>query len=78
MQGSYVCDLPANCVEEHYNKIDKAPAPLYNVVWMVQGVIKEHALQNVSYALCKHKINELKKESRYEGGLLMPAQSHLS
>ena len=78
MQGHYLMDMHADEVQEHYTNIKQPPKPLYNLVWMVSGDIKEYVLQNVSYALAKHQKNILSKQKRYANGLLMPVQSNLS
>ncbi len=78
MQGQYICDLTTDVVIKEYRNLVKPPKPLYNLVWMVGGVIKEHLMQNVSYALARHKKNEFEGQAQYRGGLILPVPSDLS
>lgn len=76
--GEFVCNVNTDVLQSEYMNFQKPPKPLYNLAWMIHGEIKEYIMQNVSYALCKHKIKELMNDPRYKPGLLMPVQSQLS
>jgi len=40
---------------------------LYNLVWIVDGKLKETILTNKDYAICKWKANQLKNTTHKKG-----------
>lgn len=44
---------------------------LYNISWVVNGIIKEVIQMNASYAVCSHKVNELGRTTHKSGKLLI-------
>ena len=48
------------------------PTPMYNLVWVVNGKIKETILENKAYTMCKWKASQLKSAGTHEYGLLQP------
>ena len=74
------CTTREHCEEmfgphEMWKKVEKRNS-LYNLVWMVQGEIKEVISQNVTYPVAAWKKKQV--EHLYTQGMIIPVPSNLS
>ncbi len=76
--GLFIRTINESYLKEFYD-IKESTKPtepkLYNIHWIVNGIVKERIPTNCSYAVCMHKISEMKRTS-HKTGLLVPVYTH--
>ncbi|MCC7514576.1 MAG: hypothetical protein IT212_07770 [Bacteroidia bacterium] len=53
----------------------KSETTLWDIVWFVDGRVKEKIPMRASYGICMHRLNELKRSS-HKSGLLKVVKHH--
>lgn len=76
LNGKYSRFIAEDKLQEMYDVREKLKPTetLWNIKYFLNGKEREHIEVNGSYAICVHKIKELKRLKGYQNGLLKPSR----